>query len=592
MGLIPMQGSAGAPIQTPVPTENEYIAGAVPVTKSTAETLIDDGPVKNTFVYENVLDFGRFKGVANEIRQYIEGTPITVTYYRKIVSDELQTDSTDINTDSISPTYHRIVNFELRISDAFKYAYLTEENVSKYSGSGTLYPGFTPQIGDFFLYTIESGMIGQFKITSVNRLSIRTATCHAVEFDLYAFVDQNDINTFEQQVIKVFYFDIRAYLGGNSTLLKSQDRVLIDDIDRISKLLTSFYAEQFYSPTLFTFVRPDGVYDPYIMKFINLTIPFNAFNNVYPQELLRTPNDYRFSYWAALWDTGSVAATSLLTNYKVETWVSEGRAARLNALLNKDYVVLCADDDPDALPYISEGLVSLDDEEQSTFDRIVRMYYEQNQIDPIALLTQAKDYQTLEPMDQFYRIPVFMILLSLLQRMILVGRGFLKFGDALVYVPTEYDFTAQNLNGQVLAVVMSNKALGVIDSTGEQWMFRDGEVQYTDGTIFCDLSRIFVDYPGEWLFKVDATTYTASWSAGERTITVASASGIEVGMAVEAVSGIQSKSKVESIDGNVITIDKDTEVLADGVDVEIKIGHPTFADTWTLVLTGNIKASE
>jgi len=218
------------------------------------------------------------------------------------------------------------------------------------------------------------------------------------------------------------------------------------------------------------------------------------------------------------------------------------------------------------------------------------MYYESYLIDPMKLLEQAAAYASLAAVDQFYRIPIFMMLLTHLRQTIHEGTGRTMFGNSVTYLPTEYEFTAEDMSGGNVIINMDNKALGVIDADGVQWPFEAEEVSYLSGNIYCLLSRIIGEHSADaWSFADDATEYEAAWSIGSNLLSVTNPTGLQVGMAVEGVTGIQAGTRITEINGGIVTINK---VSTAAGDTTLTMAWPTFEGTWKVVLTGNVVDTE
>lgn len=591
MALSSLQGTTNVTPKSPAPSGNEYVDSKIDVTQTPDQRQVDQGPVKDSYHRSTVLDMNRYGQIIAQIRQYIQGSPIYVTYYHKVVPETNRTEDTDINHSDIEPTYTRINDFELRLTNGLEYSHLTDENISQIVGEATIYPGLTPHVGDMLLYTVDpaTGKVGKFKVTSVERLTVRSRTCHRVSLQLMAFVDQSDIDNMEQQVIDVLFFDLRSFMGDHSVLLHTSEKQLLHDIETVEGTLKKFYVKNFFDDQKHhTFVRPDGIYDPYIADF--LTYVFGYYDlPEYPRQLMDPPANIYSSFWSGLLDRNTVTPNSLLTHFIVRRYTSEARDGFITSLLNHDYVYLCRPESyDDAAPYITDGIASLDGEEQSDFDKLVRLFYEQREVDPTTLLKQAQDFRDLSEIQQFYRIPVFMFLLSLLRQVIFAGTGDIKYGNAVDYYPTEYEFTNDDLTGHHLIVNMPNKAIGVIAPDGSQKMFNSDEVRYSDGNIHVDLLRIFKEYYSSWQFADDASVYTASWNSGSSVLQLENSSNIELDMAVKDNQGkIPETAHVVNISGNEVTISSSTANDGDVTDAEVTIDYPVIPDQWTLVLTGN-----
>lgn len=590
MPLATLQGSTNRRPESPAPSENQYAQGNATTGATEDQRALGKEYVRNTFIHDNAIDLDRFGEVITDIRRYIAGYPIRVTYYHKTVSDRQGTNDPDFIVNSISDSYTRIQDFEIKLDQSLQYSYLTEENISDVIGEATMYPGIQPHVGDMLVYTVDpgTGAMGLFKITTFHRLSIRANTCWRVSLQLMQFIDQADLDNLEKQVVDVKYFTLDAYTGDKHVLLTSESQQLLRDLNTVETILKQHYVDQFFDVSIHnTFVRPDNVYDPYIVAFLDTMFGYGELPHRVYQLITDAPLDYK-SFWNALLNPDYITQNRAARYYKVATVKQESRTAIINSLLNKSYVLLCEEEDNTTYSYISYGLFSLNGAASDDFDQLVRLFYEQRLIDPFALLTQAQNYHTLSPMDQFYRIPVFMFLATLLKRTILDGTENVAYGNSVRYLPTELEFDSDNVIDEVLSVNMDNKALGLIDPEGKQWYFENQAVSYSGNAIHMTLSNILTAYFDAWTFQDNVSVYTCSWVAGEQTIEIANDWGLMVGMAVESVAGIPAKARVTNIEGTTITLSAATDSeLPNGSDVEVQIGWATVDGTWKAVFTGN-----
>jgi hypothetical protein len=592
MGVVTRTGSSSI---TPGPSENDYVEGPVDVAPSPEKIIVDRGPVKDTYHTQNVMSVERFGPIIGRLRQYLEGRPTKVTYYHVLSAKSRRSHDADFSYSLIDKTFTRINDFELRLTDDLSFSFMTEEQVSQYVGTAYLYPGITPKKGDCFLMTLDdtTGRVGRFSITEVNRLTIRDMTCYSVELSLVQFMEQAEIEALEEQVDRVMYFDIQAYMGDTAVLLKTEQRQLLDDIRRVQPLLKKYYTNKFFdSSSMHAFMRPDGVFDPYIHTFLMTLYEFGELPE-YPDTLLDDGLDYdgRVStMWTALTNPDLTKTSDVSKYYKVVTKRATGSSVTIGAMLNRDYLVIT--DDEEDNPYISTGLFSLDGGEQTDFDKLVRYLYEQNQIDPVLLLSLAQDYHNLSDEDAFYRIPIYMLILETLQQRTISGVGDLHFEDASTYIPTEYEFTEDNLVAGWLTVNMDNKALGLIDDNGNQYLFEDEEVRYVEGSIHMNVMAVLNRRDGDWVFDDSAYSVTATWTPGESTVTLSSVANLAEGMAIYSAS-LGVKAIIESLDGFVATLNVATSSDPEGDQEEdVTIGWPVVENTWKAVLTGNLVFDE
>ena len=73
----------------------------------------------------------------------------------------------------------------------------------------------------------------------------------------------------QRQSTITMYFDKYKYLAGNTTLLTTDAFQQKKDLEHIRLEIIEDYIERFYDREYSTFMRPDGIYDPYIVEYWN-----------------------------------------------------------------------------------------------------------------------------------------------------------------------------------------------------------------------------------------------------------------------------------------------------------------------------------
>lgn len=254
-----MRGSLGSTSTLPEGVANEYVGGDIPVTSHAQDRIRASEIFKSAFTHNNVQNLDFNGDLVKRLQSYISGYPAVVTYYRRHVPDQANMSG---DTENANATIHvsldRINDFQLKFSQTLQFAYLSDESVGKVNGVAVTYPGWTPRVGDFFLYAIPDGRMGKFDVTNVQPLSIALSTCHSIDVELVAIVDTTTIQTIETDVVDVFFFNIQHADGVQSTLLHTDEQVLLNDVNIASDRLMRYFAETFFdSVTYHSFVRLD-----------------------------------------------------------------------------------------------------------------------------------------------------------------------------------------------------------------------------------------------------------------------------------------------------------------------------------------------
>ncbi len=153
------------------------------------------------------------------------------------------------------------------------------------TGSSTMYPFLIPNEGDLFIADVGDGRLGQFTITSVQRLTNLKQTCYTVNYTLQAYVTQQMVADLTNKVVLTNYF-VKDYMvyGKNPVIVDSAYNDMTWMKQTFPSLLNRFL-KQFYSPDFRTLVVPGQTvptYDPYVVRTI-LTVIDKDYNPIIPK---------------------------------------------------------------------------------------------------------------------------------------------------------------------------------------------------------------------------------------------------------------------------------------------------------------------
>lgn len=372
----------------------------------------------------NSLNVERQSDIIRALRGYVGGSVIKVTYYHKMdpmTDDQALDNDISASQSSVHDAFLKINNFELRLPSGFSFNYSQDNHESELTLTGTTYAGFEAKIGDIFLYEFDQGKLGKFLITTPpKRLSIRSGTCMEITGYMQQIMDIADVRDFERGVREVSWFVKDRFLLDDSALVSSDEMVITEQLkDKVSEL-TPYYIETFFDrATMNTFMRKDGVYDPYVVAFVQNVMDYTE-THLRPEQLLPEMTFERFGFYAKILNPKQVPMTTYKDTCVLLTMERTTLSTRLNALLNKDYLKLIAADDT-AYPNTSKhpyGVYThsetLDDELAGTFHELIHTYWTLRNIDADLLLRLMTEYTELTDDEQFYIIPVYLYLARLI----------------------------------------------------------------------------------------------------------------------------------------------------------------------------------
>lgn len=345
MGFLSSQGSLD---QTSSRTDDIKLRPELVDKRPVVDNQAVNGEVaiRDTFLANTATNTDTFKSEYSLVAGYPEGSIVYVTWYtqhnaltniRSINVERLTADS-----DLTHRSYVQIRNFELRLKENFNFNFDTDKNISSVTGSAIGLPGFEPLVNDIFLYKLRNDKIGVFTVTNVDRLALGNDTYCAINFILTSYLTPSYREQLTKQTTAVFYFDKTKFLAGNHAFLTSDNYSLKKDLIQIRKELIRDYHDRFYTYELNSFVRPDKVYDPYVITYWNKKISLDDLN-YRPLQLLISEQAYRNTIWSILTDNPIRNLNTIDREYQIcDKWYSTWDT-NLNALSGRKVLIIGKD---------------------------------------------------------------------------------------------------------------------------------------------------------------------------------------------------------------------------------------------------------
>lgn len=277
------------------------------------------------------------------IAGYPDGRIIEVTYFsQNSPITDTQSSIVDLSSwtkDDVHISWTEIRNFELRLPDGMNFEYDQDSNNSTMDGSALTFPGFLPKPGDFFIYTLRNAQIGIFYISSIARLAIGQETYHRITYTLQDFLTETMRDRLRKQAGDPWYFDKTKYLVGNYAMLSSTGYINQKELRQLRREIIRNYTDRFYKSEFSSFIRPDKVYDPYVVEFWNKKISYDECH-LRPTQLLIAIQNYHKTIWAAMTgnpirDLKNVEKTWTLATYSATFW-----GANITSLLGNTFLAV------------------------------------------------------------------------------------------------------------------------------------------------------------------------------------------------------------------------------------------------------------
>lgn len=347
----------------------------------------------------------------------------TVVYFQQTAPINIRTSEADGTISSVHGELLQINEFELVFQAGLAFDENVEENYNTVTGTAYVYPGIYPKVGDLFLYEINPGQLGLFKVNDSKKLSIRRFTYHAIEFILVRLPSSAEVETLTDAVTEIVYFSKQKFGAGENALLESETYLLIRDIHIIRNVLIEHYKQLFWDEHMYgSFVKENGVYDPYMVDFLNRTLSFMDVG-IMPKKLLTVVPNRNDTLLYALLHPGDVPKEKLKKFVTTRTHTLDQRATVINTLLNRSYNVVISDEEAgtiDLVPLyiLGQTFYNNDPDKYTLVDKLISAYMTEKVIYQNDLMTLSKQYRTLSSEEQFYRIPIYILLLDALAKAI------------------------------------------------------------------------------------------------------------------------------------------------------------------------------
>ena len=332
MALIPREGS-NAPITQ---QQNQQ-------TPTDVTNILDQAPfIKNALVNRTAFNPDTYNDEFKFLQGYLEGARVNVTYFlRNTGQDDRRTDSIDVSTtrNTIHQNYTCINDFEITLTDGILMNYDENSTEANITGQAMLYPGVNPNLGDVFIFTLTDGKFAECVVDTVKPMSMRQLRNHEITFNVRNFATQETVQLLIDSSTAITYFDKTVYFSGTSTLLYADSYNQLITLRQMRSILAKYYYTIFYDETAAAIMSNDGLYDPYLTKFLTSKISFDEVC-VRPTQLPIDTARFRCSLWGRLLDRFNASVSGLFASYQVNVGFKKYTDVYITGLLNKPILSL------------------------------------------------------------------------------------------------------------------------------------------------------------------------------------------------------------------------------------------------------------
>lgn len=401
---------------------------------------------------------------------YLEGAPWKVDYYSQIITTDSQLSGFQPTEASVYKPYHRIVGFELRVTNALATSQDDQSKTMTVTGTANMFPCIVPNEGDMIVADVGEGTKILFRVSSSIKKSIFTKAAYEIQ---YVANTDNDITIekLKNQSVKTSYFR-RDFLNfGQNPLIVEQLNNTLMDLQPVYTHALQQYFKKFFSREFQTLIIPGqgtSIYDHYLVKFLlsqfstqeahelryiralsvnddplmSTTTLWDAVrerSSIYMNEACRETGFVGTQWFNSLYQINGIAFTgisyavypkqalvfvdgTIVPNQKtVDTLVLEPSqtgwvGANVSAPFGENIQAL----DPDTQEAIKAVTVDehyvlsedfyLDNDEQSLLEGMVWQYIRKEPLDLVRLANLLKTYQSWGIVEQFYYVPLLLVM--------------------------------------------------------------------------------------------------------------------------------------------------------------------------------------
>ena len=365
----------------------------------------------------------------SKIIPYLDGSPwVTYAYYGQYLGrDDVITNSSDI-TDPTLKQYLKIQKFELRVTSPLTQTYSETTGTTSVIGTANVYPIISPIVGDVFIAEIEFGSQGIFEITNVERASLFRESAWIVTYAMINYATADVVAELDSYVVNNAVFDVSLLGTGSNPLRTLSENTRAIDKDALTLTLISEYYDEFYNTKLHTLLVPDPniiIYDPHVVKFWNKIVSsdhpmpieydiggsllLNDYITLFDCLIKQNPamitravksmNSISVGAFAATYIRNTIANLSI--GNIIYPYIDDQKPLRNSndPIITDTYILT------DTFYNKIEPLTALESLVTNAINRTVLAYKD------ITTFTNVRD--TLTPIERFYQLPIYILLLQL-----------------------------------------------------------------------------------------------------------------------------------------------------------------------------------
>lgn len=251
---------------------------------------------------------------------YPKGYPMIVTYlHRQSPNIDVRSMIIDIaiEEDVIHEDFTRILNLEMKLESSLSFDMQEEDKATQLTGSAIMYPGLEPYEGDMFFLEVDNNNIVLFIINTITPTTYRQERFYRVSFNAYQQITKPLYDRLMKAVTETCVFEKKKYFGESElTFLSTESWKQLKELEQLRRSIAQDIVNFFFSKDIVSFIRPDGIYDPYVTEFLRRKLTVQH-DRIRATQLVVPLLDFHRSLWYKFIDAENVSDLSDLAKYAV-----------------------------------------------------------------------------------------------------------------------------------------------------------------------------------------------------------------------------------------------------------------------------------
>jgi hypothetical protein len=201
---------------------------------------------------------------------HIEGSSWNVDYYSQVLDTDSQLSGQQLTVNPVYQQYKKIVGMEMKVSSPLTSTQDEESKTMVMTGTATLYPFMIPNEGDMFVADIGEGNKAIFRVTASTKKSIFKEACYEITYSLDT-EDSAKLANLETKTVSVVYFHKDFLNFGQNPLLIEDNHAALLEVEQVYVTLVQQYFKKFFSNEFKTLLVPGqvgSVYDHFLVDFL------------------------------------------------------------------------------------------------------------------------------------------------------------------------------------------------------------------------------------------------------------------------------------------------------------------------------------